>query len=87
MPTDQCQPLSLRTFAIPPGCDDGMVLAHTFLEAASECVNNLGIGRTTGNLATLLLAHKAMVQHADWCRRCNEVSVSRKTIVSRDELC
>jgi hypothetical protein len=78
MPIDQNQLLSLWTLEIPPGCDEGMVLAQSFLEAAGECVNNLGIGRTSGNLAGLLIAHKSMVQHSDRCGRCSAVSVGRK---------
>jgi hypothetical protein len=31
-----------------PACDEGMKLAQTFLEAAGECVNRMGIGRTSG---------------------------------------
>jgi len=81
MPIDQNQLLSLWTLEIPPGCDEGMMLAHAFLEAAGECVNNLGAGRTSGNLAALLIAHKTMVQHSDRCRKCNDVSVSRRAIM------
>jgi len=73
MPIEQNQLLSLWTLEIPSGCDEGMVFTRTFLEAAGECVNNLGLGRTSGNLASLLIAHRVMVAHSDRCRQCNEV--------------
>ena len=72
MRMEQNQLLSLWSLEIPPGCDEGMVHVRTFLEAAGECVNNLGLGRTSGNLASLLIAHKTMVAHSDRCRQCNE---------------
>jgi hypothetical protein len=72
MPIEQNQLLSLWTLEVPSGCEEGMAFARTFLEAAGECVNNLGLGRTSGNLASLLIAHRAMVAHTDRCRRCNE---------------
>ncbi len=72
MQIEENQLLSPWTLEIPSGCDEGMALARTFLEAAGECVNNLGLGRTSGNLASLLIAHRVMVAHSDRCRRCNE---------------
>lgn len=72
MPIEQNQLLSLWTLEIPAGCDEGMVHVRTFLETAGECVNNLGLGRTSGNLASLLIAHRSMVAHSDRCRQCNE---------------
>jgi hypothetical protein len=50
-----------------------MTLAHTFLEAAGECVNRLGIGRTSGTRSALLKALNAMEMHEDRCEKCNEV--------------
>ena len=72
MPVEQNQLLSLWSLELPSGCDEGTVLARSFLEAAGECVNNLGLGRTSGNLASLLIAHRLMVAHSDRCRQCNE---------------
>jgi hypothetical protein len=57
----------------PPVCDDGVKLAETFLIAASECVNRLGIGRTVGTRAALLTALNAMEKHGDRCDKCNEL--------------
>jgi hypothetical protein len=73
MPVEQNQLLSLWSLELPSGCDEGTTLARAFLEAAGECVNNLGLGRTSGNLASLLIAHRLMVAHSDRCRRCGEV--------------
>jgi hypothetical protein len=55
-----------------PACDEGMKLAQTFLEAAGECVNRLGIGRTSGTRSVLLSALNAMEMHGDSCKKCNE---------------
>jgi len=55
-----------------PACDEGMKLAHTFLEAAGDCVNRLGIGRTSGTRSALLKALNAMEMHGDGCKKCNE---------------
>jgi hypothetical protein len=71
MTVEENQLLSLWSLELPSGCDEGMVLARGFLEAAGECVNNLGLGRTSGNLASLLIAHRLMVAHSDRCRQCN----------------
>jgi hypothetical protein len=54
-----------------PACHEGMRLTHTFLEAAGECVNRLGIGRTSGTRAALLIALHAMERHGDECPKCN----------------
>jgi len=75
MRVEQNQLLSLWTLEIPPGCDEGMVHVRTFLEAAGECVINLGLGRTSGNLASLLIAHRTMVAHSDRCRECAEAQL------------
>ena len=56
-----------------PVCDEGMKLAQTFLEAAGECVNRLGIGRTSGTRFALVKALNDMEMHADRCEKCNEV--------------
>jgi hypothetical protein len=56
-----------------PACDEGMRLATAFLEAAGECVNRLGTGRTSGTRAALLIALHAMDRHGDGCEKCNEV--------------
>jgi hypothetical protein len=53
-----------------PICDEGMMLAQTFLEAAGECVNTLGRGRTTTSRGGLLSAYNAMVAHGDRCEKC-----------------
>jgi hypothetical protein len=53
-----------------PACDKGMMLAQTFLKASRECVSNLGLGRTSGTRAGLLIAYNAMVKHADECLKC-----------------
>jgi hypothetical protein len=55
-----------------PACDEGMTLAHKFLDAAGECVNTLGRGRTSGSRAALLSALNAMEMHGDRCGKCNE---------------
>jgi hypothetical protein len=52
-------------------CDVGMNLAQTFLEAAGECVNTLGWGRTSSSRAALLSAYNAMVAHGDRCEKCS----------------
>jgi hypothetical protein len=52
-----------------PICDEGMKLARTFLEAAGECVNRLGIGRTSGTRSVLLRALNAMEMHGDRCEK------------------
>jgi Flp pilus assembly CpaF family ATPase len=52
-------------------CGAGTKLAQTFLEAAGECVNTLGKGRTSSSRATLLSAYNAMVMHGDTCENCN----------------
>jgi hypothetical protein len=67
------QLLSLRDVGIISVCDVGMQYASTFLEAASECVNTLGRGRTSSSRAALLTAYNAMVEHADGCEKCNAV--------------
>jgi hypothetical protein len=56
-----------------PICDEGMKLAQTFLEAAGECVNRLGIGRTSVTRCALLKALNAMEMHGDCCTKCNKV--------------
>ena len=56
-----------------PACDEGIQLAHTFLDAAGECVNRLGIGRTSGTRSALLEALNAMEMHGDRCPKCNEL--------------
>jgi hypothetical protein len=56
-----------------PVCNEGMQFAHTFLQAAGECVNTLGRGRTSSSRATLLSAYNAMVMHGDRCEKCNRV--------------
>jgi hypothetical protein len=67
------QLLSLWDLEIIPACDVGMQYASKFLEAASECVNTLGRGRTSSSRAALLTAYNAMVEHADGCEKCNAV--------------
>jgi hypothetical protein len=57
-------------------CDEGRKLAQTFLEAAGECVNRVGIGRTSGSRAALLSALNAMELHGDRCVECNEIVVN-----------
>jgi len=52
-------------------CNVGRKLAQTFLEAAGECVNRLGMGRTSGSRAALLSALSAMEMHGDRCEKCN----------------
>jgi len=56
-----------------PACEEGRKLAQTFLEAAGECVNTLGSGRTSSSRAALLTAYNQMVAHGDKCQKCNEV--------------
>jgi hypothetical protein len=56
-----------------PACDEGMRLVHTFLMAAGDCVNRLGIGRTSGTRSGLLSALNAMEKHGDGCQKCNEI--------------
>jgi hypothetical protein len=56
-----------------PVCNAGRKLAQTFLEAAGECVNRLGIGRTSGTRAALLSALNAMENHGDRCEKCREL--------------
>lgn len=56
-----------------PACDDGVKLAQAFLEAAGECVNTLGRGRTSGSRSNLLAAYNWMVAHGDRCEKCNEI--------------
>jgi hypothetical protein len=56
-----------------PACDERMELALRFLEAAGECVNSLGRGRTSTSRADLLWTYNAMVNHSDRCDKCNEV--------------
>jgi hypothetical protein len=73
MPVDNNQLLSLWDLENIPACDEGMRLAQTFLEAAGDCVNRLGIGRTSGTRAALLSAYNAMEIHSDRCDKCNEV--------------
>ncbi len=57
-----------------PECDKGMMLAQAFLQAAGECVNTLGKGRTSSSRASLLIAYNTMVMHGDACEKCNRVS-------------
>ena len=64
-----------------PACDEGMKLAQAFLEAAGECVNRLGIGRTSGTRAALLTALRAMEQHSDGGDKCNEVEPERGRVM------
>jgi hypothetical protein len=55
-----------------PVCNVGRKLAQRFLEAAGECVNRVGIGRTSGSRAALLSALSAMEVHGDRCEKCGE---------------
>jgi hypothetical protein len=55
-----------------PACDKGKKLAKAFLEAAGECVNSMGRGRTSSSRAVLLSAYNWMVAHGDRCEECNE---------------
>ena len=65
--------LSLWDMENMPACDEGMELARRFLEAAGECVNTLGKGRTSSSRASLLIAYNTMVVHGDSCEKCNRV--------------
>ena len=56
-----------------PVCNEGMMLARAFLEAAGECVNSLGRNRTSSSRADLLWKYNAMVLHSDRCQKCNDV--------------
>jgi hypothetical protein len=56
-----------------PACDEGMRLAKAFLEAAGDCVDTLGRGRTISSRSALLSALNAMEMHGDRCEKCNEV--------------
>ena len=67
------QLMSLWDLENIPACDEGMRLAQAFLEAARECVNRLGIGRTSGTRFALVKALNAMEMHGDRCQKCNEV--------------
>jgi hypothetical protein len=69
---DRNELLALWNLEDIPACDEGMKLAQAFLEAACECVNRLGIGRTSGTRAALLSALNAMERHGDGCPKCNE---------------
>jgi hypothetical protein len=68
-----------------PTCSDGMEIVKAFLEAAGECVNRLGIGRTSSTRAALLTALNAMERHGDGCERCDEMFAGLKasTMASR----
>jgi hypothetical protein len=66
MPIDKNQLLSLWDL-------ENMALAQRFLEAAGDCVDRLGIGRTSGTRAALLSALTAMETHSTKCDECNEV--------------
>jgi hypothetical protein len=76
MPIDRDKILSLWNLEDIPACDEGVILAQTFLEASGECVSNLGLGRTSSTRAGLLSAYNAMVKHTDACEKCNEINVS-----------
>jgi hypothetical protein len=65
--------LSLWDIENMPACNQGMELARRFLEAAGECVNTLGRGRTSSSRADLLWTYNAMVNHSDRCDKCNEI--------------
>jgi hypothetical protein len=56
-----------------PACDEGTRLAKAFLEAAGECVNNMGRGRTSTTRSNLLAAYNWMIAHGDRCDKCNEI--------------
>jgi hypothetical protein len=72
MPIAHDQLLSLWDLENIPACDEGMRLAQAFLEAAGECVNTLGRGRTSGTRAALLTAYNWMEAHGNRCEKCNE---------------
>jgi hypothetical protein len=72
MPIVLHQPLTMRGFENAHACDEGMMLAHRFLEAADECANTLGKVRTSSSRAVLLMAYNAMVIHADECEKCTK---------------
>ena len=65
--------LALWNLESIPACDEGMELAKAFLEAAGECVNTLGRGRTSGTRAALLTAYNWMEAHGNRCDKCNEI--------------
>jgi hypothetical protein len=73
MVIDQKALLSLWNLENMPACEKGMELARKFLNVAGECVNTLGIGRTTTSRSDLLWAYNAMALHSDRCQKCNEV--------------
>ena len=66
------QLMSLWDLENIPACDEGMRLAGAFLEAAEECVKNMGRGRTSATRSNLLTAYNWMVAHGDRCDKCNE---------------
>ena len=73
MPVNNDALLSLWDIQNMPACNQGMELVRRFLEAAGECVNTLGRGRTSSSRADLLWTYNAMVNHSDHCDKCNEI--------------
>ena len=64
--------ISLWNLEDIPACDEGTMLAQTFLEASGECLSNQGPGRTSSTRSSLLNAYNAMVKHSDTCEKCND---------------
>ena len=73
MPIEKEQLMSFWDFGNMPVCDEGVELARKLLQAASNCVSNLGVGRTSNTRADLLCTYNAMLVHSDRCNKCNEV--------------
>ena len=73
MPIQNDALLSLWDMENMPACDEGTELSRRFLQAAGECVNTLGHGRTTSSRNDLLWTYNAMVNYSDHCAKCNEI--------------
>jgi hypothetical protein len=56
-----------------PACNEGMMLAQTFLISCGRAVDCLGVEEPSDRITDLTACYMALVEHGDGCDSCNEV--------------
>jgi len=80
---DRDKLLSLWRLEDLPACDDGMDLAHRFLERAVDALEPTDDFEVIGQRNALIRAHKAFIDHRVACPKCNEEEIPTASIKIR----